>query len=64
MEDGSIPVTDKQNTKEKKKFGETSVARHVAEARHNVSDLRWLIIEEVYGNNRTQVNLHLLQRET
>lgn len=59
-----IPMNDEQGTKDKKKFGETSVTRHFAEARHNVSDLHWLVIEEVYGNERTQVNLRLLQRET
>lgn len=34
------------------------------EARHNICELRWLIIEEVYCNAKAQVNLCLLHRET
>lgn len=31
------------------KFGETSVAQHYAEAKHTVSDLRWAVLEQIYG---------------
>lgn len=57
MKDEGPLTTEVQN-----KFGESTVARHFYEARHNISELRWQIIEEIY---RDQVSLgkRLLQRE-
>lgn len=36
------------------KWRETGVARHFSEASHNVSDLRWQIIEEIHGKNNSE----------
>lgn len=51
------------NKEKKKQFGESSVACHFYEARHNVTDLRWKVIEEVHSGEKTQVERCLLQRE-
>lgn len=47
----------------KNKWNETMVARHFSEASHNVCELCWQIVEEVYGTDTTQITRRLLQRE-
>lgn len=49
--------------KEGSKWRETGVARHFSEMSHNLCDLRWQIIEEIYGKNINEVKKRLLQRE-
>lgn len=49
--------------KEESKWKETGVARHFREMSHNVYDLRWKIIKEVYGKDSMEIKRRLLQRE-
>lgn len=51
---------DRQETN---KYGESTVARHFYEMRRNISDLRWVVIEKVFGNDESQIKTRLLQRE-
>lgn len=46
----------------KKPYGETSIARHFAEAKHNVTDIRWQVIEEINVDAAGRER-RLLQRE-
>lgn len=39
------------------------MARHFFESHHNVSDLKWLILEKVQGNDDRQAKQNLLKRE-
>lgn len=54
--------SDKKTIDTNKSYGESSVARHFFEARHGIAELRWQIIEEVYGDP-TQIERNLLRRE-
>lgn len=47
----------------KSKFGETGVAKHFYELGHQVSDLRWQVIEQIYANSKHECHTKLLQRE-
>lgn len=40
------------------------VTRHFFGVNHNVSDLRWQVVEEVEGDDAQQILIHLHQRET
>lgn len=48
--------------KRKIKYGETTAARHFFEKRHTISEIKWVIVETVYGDDR-QMKKRLLQRE-
>lgn len=56
------PMVKNKFDEGKKRLGETSVARHFFEARHNTTDLRWQIIEEI-NVDITIRERRLLQRE-
>ncbi|XP_056409510.1 uncharacterized protein LOC130329910 [Hyla sarda] len=45
------------------KLGETGVAKHFHEYGHKVSELRWLVIEEVEGESEEKIKRKLLQQE-
>lgn len=47
----------------KSKYGETEVAKHFHENRHQVSELKWLVIKQLYGDYRNNPHTKLLQRE-
>lgn len=51
-----------KDKKEEIKYGETTAARHFFEKRHTISELRWVMVETVYGDDR-QMKKRLLQRE-
>lgn len=53
-----------EKERNKKSFGETTVARHFNEKRHTVSELRWQVIEQIFCLARQNINLTLLQRES
>lgn len=57
---------EKQHSKEepKKKFGETTVARHFLEYKHNVSEIKWQIVEQIEVRAHTDMGLQLLRRES
>lgn len=48
---------------EKGKIGENTVARHFFEMRHAGSELKWTIVEQIYGQDNAQIKTRLLQRE-
>lgn len=48
----------------KRRFGETTVAKHFHECYHNVSDLKWLILEQIFDEDKYNVGRTLLQHET
>lgn len=45
------------------KFGETTVARHFVEMQHSINELRWVILEQIYGQDKESVKIRLLRRE-
>lgn len=45
------------------KYGETTVARHFYQNNHKVSDLKWMVLEQIEGNNNRQIQKQLLKRE-
>lgn len=47
----------------KTKFGKITVAKHFFESKHQVSDLRWQIIECIHGIDRHNAGTVLLQHE-
>lgn len=51
-----------KDKKEEIKYGETTAARHFFEKRHTISEIKWVIVETVYGDDR-QMKKRLLQRE-
>lgn len=59
-----ISEQQSQDIKKKHKFGESSVARHFHEHQHHVSDLKWLVLEQIYEEESYIVSKKLLQRET
>lgn len=56
-------ASDIKGDENRSKYGEASVARHFLEFSHHVSDLRWQIVEEVFGNDESQIKTCLCQRE-
>lgn len=49
----------KQSKEGKKKFGETTVARHFCEFKHNVSEIKWQIVERVEPKRGRDTGLQL-----
>lgn len=47
----------------KVKYGETGVAKHFNEMGHQVNDLRWQIIVQIYEKNKHECHIKLLKRE-
>lgn len=59
-----IEKHEAENKKDQRsKYCESTVAKHFFKMRHNISDLKWSILEKVYGNDEMQVRTRLLQRE-
>lgn len=57
-------VEERKNAEESgHRFGETSVARHFQENKHNVSNLRWAILEQINIENVHYIKNKLLRRE-
>lgn len=50
--------------KQQKKFGESMVGHHFYEAKCSVSDLKWQIVEELYGDDVEQIQIRLLSFHT
>lgn len=46
-----------------RRFGESIVERNFWEAKHRVSELKWQVLEHVFGNDSHQIGIRLLQRE-
>lgn len=59
------PCNSKGQTKDDKfKQKETSLARHFATSKHQVSDVKWMVLEEVWGcNSDADLKKRLLARE-
>lgn len=58
-------ITDsKQQKEESKKFGQSTVAKHYTEHRHNTSDVRWLILEQLTHRDEYSMRRELLKRES
>lgn len=43
------------------KYGETTVARHFYQNNHKVSGLKWMVLEQIEGNNTRQMQNKLLK---
>lgn len=54
----------KQNKEQKGKFGESTVARHYFKWRHNTSEVRWQILEQMTDGNSANRRTALLKRES
>lgn len=48
----------------KQKYGEMGVAKHFLKSSHEVSDLRWQIVEQLYGEDKQNFNPKLQTRNT